>query len=81
MAKVTQVSTKKIFVYNVPMKNTNEDIKTHLIGHGVQVHEVKQRSHHDARRKSFVVTVAEKDSAKVFNECMWPGPIKMREYN
>ena len=47
----------KLFIYNVPVKYTSDDIYNHLCTININVLDLSQISHSEARKKSFVVTV------------------------
>ncbi len=47
---------------------------------GVSVIDLYQRSHEDAAKKSFVLTLPEEQYDLVFSEYLWPRGIRVRDY-
>lgn len=70
----------KIFIYNVPNHDTEEDIRGFLSEKRVTVKNLKQVSHIDARRKSFVITVNGQQGNGLLNRHFWPEGIRVRQY-
>ena len=55
--KVKESEYVKLFIYNVPVSYSEHDLYKHLFSTNIEVSDIRQVSHSDARRKSFVVTV------------------------
>ena len=55
--KYKESDHKNLFIYNVPVKYSLDDLYDHLCYMNIDILNIRQSSHLEARRKSFVVTV------------------------
>ena len=73
---------KGLFVYNVPSIYTADDTYDHFDYLDINVKDLWQSSHPDARRKSFVVTIPRDEvNYVVEDETMKRLNIRIREYS
>ena len=77
---VQKSSNKKIFIFNVPVENTDSDVKTYLDDARVPYIEVSQVSHPDSRRKSFVISVTSGHGSKLSQNEFWPSGVRCRDF-
>ena len=73
-------TTASLFVFNVPNGCTANDIRDYVTDRSLHVNDIFQRSHPEARRKSFVLRISESASRRVMNPSFWPSGIKIRAY-
>ena len=80
--KISEANSIRLFVYNVPKRFSVDDIYGHISYLGIDVKDLWQSSHRDARRKSFVVKIP-RDKARFFSEdeTIERLNIRVREYN
>ena len=65
--RISEANSIRLFVYNVPKRFSVDDIYGHIRYLGIDVKDLWQSSHRDARRKSFVVKIP-RDKARFFSE-------------
>ena len=70
----------QVFIYNVFRKYTVDNVYDHLSEYDIPVVDLYQRSHPNAKKKSFVLTVDESMFTRVMSESVWPVGINVREY-
>ena len=79
--KIAESSLMRLFVFNVPNKYNVDNVYYHFTDLGVNVKDVSQRSHPDARKKSFVVKMPKDEINYVLDdEIMESLNIRLREY-
>jgi hypothetical protein len=79
--KKQQRSCVSLFVFNVPKSCALSNIRQYVVDQDVKVLDVFQRSHPEARRKSFVVQVSSEDSRRILKPSFWPVGVRVREYD
>ena len=71
----------KLFIYNVSKKYTVDDIYYHLIETDINVIDLWQSSHRDARKKSFIVLIQNIDTKTIKSDRVLANlGIKVRDY-
>ena len=76
----TNTTTKKVFLYNVMIDDSVDDIRAYLQKHNIPYIDLKQTSHPDARSKSFAITVLESQFDNTLQDTTWPFGVKAREF-
>ncbi len=71
---------RQIFIYRVMGGTTAECLMQYMRDKGVQVREVDQVAHKDAKFMSFKATVTTSDYDKVFDSQLWSAGIRIRDY-
>ena len=80
--KLNESNTVRLFVYNVPREYTVDNVYRHFNYLDIDVKDLWQRSHPDARKKSFVVKLTRDKVRYVLeDEIMDRLNIRIREYN
>ena len=80
--KKEESNSIRIFIYNVPKKFTEEHVYYHFAGQEVNVLDLWQSSHADARKKSFVIKVSKNQADIIMNDRILEDLyIGAREYN
>ena len=69
----------QFFIYNVFNRYTIDNVFDHLVDYGVSVTDLYQRSHPNAKKKSFVLTTVSQAST-ILSPNIWPVGIRVREY-
>ena len=81
-SKLNESNTVRLFVYNVPREYTVDNVYGHFNYLDIDVKDLWQRSHPDARKKSFVVKIPRDEVRYVLeDETMDRLNIRIREYN
>ena len=74
-------NSTSLFIYNIPSACSVATVGEYVEDRNVNVIELFQRSHPDARRKSFVLQVSNKASQRLLEPSFWPSGVKVREYD
>ena len=73
-------SSVSLFVYNVPKSCSLDDVHDYVKERKLNFKDLFQRSHPEAKRKSFVLKVSSVVSTKMLNSEFWPAGTRVRVY-
>ena len=70
-----------LFLMNCKKQVTEENVKNYFAGHSITLLDVERKSHDDARKKSFVLTVSNRtDYNKIISGDIIPEDVGVRQY-
>ena len=76
-----QQRSTSLFVFNVPKTCSVTNIRQYVSDHDIKVIDLFQRSHPEARRKSFVLRVSSEVSENLLKSTFWPSGVRVRVYD
>lgn len=75
-----QRRSRNLFVFNVPKSCSEKDVSKYVASQNIKVIDICQRSHPEARKKSFVLQVSPACVKRVMTSSFWPKGVKVRVY-
>ena len=74
-------SSRALFIFNVPKSCAVSDVRHYVEERNVRPLDIFQRSHPEARRKSFVIRLDSREAQRLLRNTFWPSGVKVREYD